>query len=100
MDWSFGGDHPELGQVTAERVDGLCALTNEQVPRAEHNGCGLLVRALEGHEAHSGALSRLADRLGIGRVVLLSLDERLDVRRCDEADRVAELGDLTPPTVS
>src|SRR4051794_35710047 len=37
----FGGDHTELGQVTAERLDGLGALANQQVPRAEHDGCGL-----------------------------------------------------------
>src|SRR4051794_12739194 len=50
-------------------------------------------------KAHSGPLSGLADRFGIGHVVLLALDERLDVRRRDETDRMAELGDLTPPVV-
>ena len=48
MSWrygpSFGGDHPELGQVAAERVDGLGALANQQVPRAKHDGCGLWLR--------------------------------------------------------
>src|SRR3954469_15133198 len=34
-----------------------------------------------------------------GHVILLPLDERLHVRRRDEADRVAELSDLTPPVV-
>src|SRR4051812_34731472 len=100
MNRSFSGDHPELGQVTAERVDGLGALANQQVPRAKHDGGGLLVRALEGNKAHSGPLSGLADRFGIGHVVLLSLDERLHVRRRDETDRMAELGDLTPPVVA
>ena len=38
MDRPFSSDHPELGQVTAERVDGLRALANQQVPRAEHDG--------------------------------------------------------------
>src|SRR5829696_7682963 len=99
MNRPFGGDHSELGQVPAERVDGLRALANQQVPRAEHDGGGLLVRALEGHKAHGGALSGLADGLGIGHVVLLPLDERLHVRRRDETDRMAELGDLAPPVV-
>ena len=84
MDRSFGSDHPELGQVTAERIDGLGALANQQVPRAEHDGCGLLVRALNGDKAHSRALGGLADRFGISHVVLLSLDERLDVSRWDQ----------------
>src|SRR3954467_3107465 len=30
MDRPFGGDHPELGQVAPERVDGLGALANQQ----------------------------------------------------------------------
>src|SRR3954470_22928335 len=99
MDQPFGRDHPEFGQVPAERVDGLGALADQKVPRAEHNGCGLLVRTLEGNKAHSGPLSGLADRFGIGHVVLVPLDERLDVSRRDETDRMTELGDLTPPVV-
>src|SRR3954447_8329523 len=97
MNRSFGSDHAELGQVPAERVDGLGALANQQVPRAKHDGGGLLVRAFEGHKAHSGPLSGLADRFGIGHVVLLPLDERLHVRRRDQLHRVAKLGDLAPP---
>src|SRR3954452_7940692 len=97
MDRPFGGDHPELGQVAPERVDGLGALANQQVAGAEHDGCGLLVRALEGYKAHGGTLSGLADRFGIRHVVLLSLDERLHVRRRDQLHRVAELGDLAAP---
>src|SRR5215212_2744798 len=86
-------------EATAERVDGLRALADQKVPRAEHDGCGLLVRTLAGNKAHSEPLSGLADRFGIGHVVLLPLDERLHVRRRDETDRMAELGDLTPPVV-
>src|SRR3954452_20432996 len=99
MNRSFGSNHAELGQVTAERVDGLGALANQQVPRAKHDGGGLLVRALEGNKAHSGTLGGLADRLRIGHVVLLSLDERLHVRRRDQLHRVAKLGDLAAPVV-
>src|SRR4051812_36734512 len=87
MDRSFDGDHPELGQVAPERIDGLGALANQQVPRAEHDGGGLLVRALEGDKAHGGTLSGLADRFGIRHVVLLSLDERLDVSRWGVSQR-------------
>ena len=61
MDRPFSRDHPELGQVAPERVDRLGALANQQVPRAEHDGCGLLVRALEGDEPHGGALGGVAD---------------------------------------
>src|SRR5215213_7504506 len=97
MNRSFGSDHPEFGQVPAERVDGLGALANQQVSRAKHDGCGLLVRTLEGNKAHTGPLSGLADRLRIGHVVLLPLDKRLHVSRRDQLHRVAELGDLAAP---
>src|SRR3954464_105882 len=46
------------------------------------------------HEAHGRALSGLADRLGICGIVLLPLDERLDVRRRDQPDRMPEHADL------
>src|SRR4051794_38593602 len=100
MDRPFGGDHPELGQVTAERIDGLGALANQKIPRAKHNGCGLLVRALEGHKPHGRALGGLADRFGIGHVVLLALDKGLHVSGRDQLHRVAELGNLAAPKVS
>src|SRR4051812_5240714 len=65
----------------------------------DREGCGLDFFALEGNEAHGRALGDLADRLRIGHVILLALDERLHVRRRDQLHRVAELGDLTPPVV-
>src|SRR3954470_7289734 len=86
--------------MASQGIDGLGALANEQVSRAEHDGSGLRLLTLHGHEAHGGALSGLTDGLGIGHVVLLSLDERLHVRRRDQLHRVAELGNLTPPVVS
>lgn len=42
----------------------------------------------------------LADRLGIGCVVLLPLHERLDVGRRDEPHLMAQLADLTAPEMS
>src|SRR4051812_39229966 len=60
MDRPFSGDQPELGQVTAERVDGLCALANQPVSRAKHNGCGLRLLTVHSHEAHGGTLGGLA----------------------------------------
>ncbi len=47
-----------------------------------------------------GRCRRLADRLGIRRVVLLPLDVRLDIGRRDQPDRVPQLADLTPPVMS
>jgi len=42
-------------------------------------------------------LGRLADRFGVGPVVLLTLHIRLDVLRRHQAHRVAEPGDLSRP---
>lgn len=47
--------------------------------------------------AHSIALRSLADRLGISHVVLLSLHERLHVRRRDQLHIVTEPPNLTRP---
>src|SRR4051812_25103752 len=83
--------------MASQGIDGLCALANQQVSRAEHDGSGLRLLTFHGDEAHGGPLGGLADRLRIGHVVLLSLDERLHVRRRDQLHRVAELGDLAAP---
>src|SRR4051794_16005362 len=85
--------------MASQGIDGLGALANQQVSRAEHDGSGLRLLTFHGHEAHGGPLGGLADRLSIGHVVLLSLDERLHVRRRDQLHRVAELGDLAPPVM-
>lgn len=49
----------------------------QQVARTGHHARRLLFLALDHDEAHVRALHSLEDRVGIGRVVLLSLDERL-----------------------
>jgi hypothetical protein len=48
---------------------------------------------------HGRAGDRLADRLGIGGVVLVGLDMRLHVLRRHEPDRVAQLAQLAGPMV-
>jgi hypothetical protein len=55
--------------------------------------------ALGSHEAHGRALSRLADRLGTARVVLLALNERLHVSGRDQPDKQPEPADLAGPVV-
>ena len=49
----------------------------------------LLLDALDRHEAHGGPLRRLGDGFGIGGVVLVGLDERLDELRGDQIHHVA-----------
>src|SRR3954454_9735578 len=53
----------------------------------------------DGHKPHARSLRRLADRLGIGRIVLLPLHEGLDVCGRDQPHRVAQFADLAPPVM-
>jgi len=66
---------------------------------AEDHRRPLRLFALHGHEAHRRPLRRFTDRLGIGRIVLLPLDEGLDVGRRDEPHVMAQLADLAAPVV-
>jgi len=86
-------------QVTAQSVDQLGPLLHEKIARPEDNGPGLLLLILHGHVPHVGPLGRLADRLRISRIILMPLDERFDIRRRDQADRVTQLGDLAGPVM-
>src|SRR3954469_15278819 len=67
--------------MTAQRVDDLGALTDQEVARSEDHGRSLLRLALHGHEPHRWTLGCFADRLSIGHIVLLAFNERLHVRR-------------------
>jgi hypothetical protein len=48
---------------------------------------------------HGGAANRLADRLGVGRIVLVALDLSLHVLRRHQTNLVTELRQLTRPVV-
>jgi hypothetical protein len=54
-----------------------------------------LLFALYGHEPHARPLRCFADRLGIDRVILLPLYERLYIGRRDQPNFMAKLGELT-----
>ncbi len=69
---SFGRNDAELSQMASQGIDGLGALADQKITRAEHDRCGLRLLTFHGHEAHGGALSGLTDGLGIRPVVLLS----------------------------
>jgi hypothetical protein len=67
--------------------------------RAVQRGHGLLLLALDRHEAHRGPAGRLADRFGINPVALAALHERFDVGRRDQPRLVAKLCDLPRPVM-
>src|SRR6266566_8883851 len=62
-------------------------------------GRRLLHLGLDRDEAHRWAAHRLADRLGVRRIVLVAPDIGLGVGRWDQPRVMAELGDLARPVV-
>jgi hypothetical protein len=92
---------PHLSSTAAlVSVDALRALAHQKIPRPEDNRACLLRFVLHSDKAHARSLSRFPDRLGIGRVALLPLDERLDLGRRDQSHSVTQLPDLTTPVMS
>jgi len=88
-----------IHQVPAQSVDALGALTHQEIAGSEHDAVRLLLFGLDRNEAHARPLGGFTDRLCIGGIVLLPLDERLDVGRRDQAHVMAHLSDLTRPVV-
>src|SRR6516165_2756162 len=86
-------------QVPAQSVDALGALPHQEIAGSKHDAVRLLLFGLDRNEAHARPLRRFTDGLGIGGIVLLPLDERLDVNRRDQAHMMAQLSDLTRPVM-
>jgi hypothetical protein len=99
MGRSLGHHDPELGQMTSQSIDDLGPLPHQEIPRPEHESGGLGLLAFGRHEAHGRALGRFTDRLRIGGIVLLALDEGLHVSRWDQPHGMTELADLARPVM-
>src|SRR5271157_2406978 len=88
----------EPGNNTREgHLSRLLGYAIRRVPSSEDDATRLLCFVLYRNETHARPLSRLADRLGIGGVVLSPLHERLDVGRRYQSDRMTKLRDLSSP---
>jgi hypothetical protein len=85
--------------VSAQAIDQHGALAHQQFPRAMQDQHALLLFALHRHEAHVRPCHRLADRLGIGRVVLAALEVGLDVARRHQPDLMAKRSQFPGPMV-
>jgi hypothetical protein len=82
------------------RIDQLGAVAQQQSPGSVQHHRGLLRDRLDRHKAHVGANYRLADPFGIGRIVLVGLDEGADVLRRDQSDVVAQTAKFTRPMMT
>jgi hypothetical protein len=90
-------EHCELGEVAAERVHQRRSLTDQEVAAPVQHQYGLLVDALDRHEAHRWPAHSFADRFRVGSVVLVPLHIGPHVLRWHEPNRVPELLDLVGP---
>src|SRR5258708_31686179 len=63
-----------------DRIDHCGLLPDEEMARAMEHQAALLLGRLGRHKPHVGPADRLADRLGVGGIVLLPLDVGFHVR--------------------
>src|SRR6266480_487205 len=66
-------DHAELGQMPAQSVHQTRTLAHQPLSATVQQHGSLLVSRLDRHKAHRRAPNRLADRFGIGGIVLVAL---------------------------
>src|SRR6516225_1443683 len=69
----------KLSAMSPDCIDHRGLLSNKQVPRAMEHQTALLLRCLGWHKPHVGPADRLAYRLGVSGIVLLSFDVRLHI---------------------
>jgi hypothetical protein len=91
--------HAVFQQQPADLINLRDAPRHRQTAHAMDRQHVLLLHRLHRHEPHARALRRLGDRLGISRIVLVGLHERLDALRSDQPHRVPEGAKQTRPVV-
>ena len=96
---SLGGDNPELGKMSAQGVDGLRSLPNQEASGLERHLTGLALNRFNGNEAHSRAEHRFAYGLGIDRICFAALDIGLHIGRRNQSGIMTETSDLARPEV-
>src|SRR5476649_734844 len=93
------GDYPELGKVSADRINQRGLLADEQMARAMKHQATLLLRCLCWHEAHVGSGNRFTNRLSVSHVILLPFDIGLHVGRRHQPNGIAERLKFARPMV-
>ena len=90
-------DDAELGQVRAQCIDGLCALTDEEIANAVLHELCLLLRSLYRHSTDCRTLDGLTARRGIDGIVLVALDVGFHILGRHQPHIVPELLELARP---
>jgi hypothetical protein len=94
-----GGDNPELGKICADRINDGSLLADEEMARPVEHQTALLLDRLGRHEPHVGSRDRLANRLRVSGVVLLSLDLGLYIGRRHQSHRMPQCLQFSGPMV-
>ena len=85
--------------MRAQRVRQLCPLTAEDHADPVQHHRALLLRRFDPDEPHGRTRHRLADRLGIGSVVLAPFDIRLHILRRHQLHVVPQRDQLARPVM-
>jgi hypothetical protein len=88
-----------LRHVPTDRIRKPGPLPHQQQAGPMQYHHALLLGSLHGNKAHKRPAHRLADRLSVGRIVLLALDVGLHVARRHQSDIVPERAQLSCPIV-
>ena len=78
-------------------IDHLGPLPHQKIARSMQHQPALLLGRFDLHETHGRPPHRLADRLGVGGIVLVALDVGLHVLRRHQPHLVAKLREFTRP---
>ena len=97
---ALSGYDAELRQVAAQGVYQHCPLPDQELAEPMQHQHALLFLALHRNEAHRRPRHRLANLLGVGRVILLPLHVWLDVRRRHQPNLVTLRHKNPGPVVS
>jgi hypothetical protein len=87
----------ELRHVRRQSIDQLGPLPHQKVTRAMEHQPALLLGRFDLHKTHGRPPHRLADRLGVGGIVLVTLDVRLHVLRWHQLHLMAKLRQFARP---
>jgi hypothetical protein len=89
----------ELRQMCPQRVHQHRALTHQLLTATMQQRRRLLLCRLDRHKSHRRALNSLANRFGIGGIVLIALDVRLHVLRRHQPHLMAQRAELARPVM-
>jgi hypothetical protein len=87
----------ELGQMRPHGIDHLGPLPHQKIACPMQHQPALLLGRFDLYEPHGRPPNRLADRLGVGSIVLVALNVSLHVLRWHQPHLVAKLRQFTRP---